>query len=112
MAASLTFVIAKGEDVTFTGTHQVSSSDNTPVDVSNWIITITIKNRATGVTVFTTIATVTSGIDGEYAWSVASDDMMIAAATYSIDIWRTEDGGRRAMGIGTFQIAPDVLYGS
>ena len=111
MAATVNFTVGKGEEVTFAGVHETSESDDTPVDISGWTITITVKTRA-GVAVFTKTGTVVLGSAGTYTWAVAYADTYIASGVYDIDIWRTDVGGRREMAIGRFEITKDVLYGS
>lgn len=109
--AAMSFVVAKGEAVTFTGTHQKSAIDATPVDISGWGILVTVKDRL-GATIFSKPGDVTNGPLGQYSWSVVHADTNIVAASYDVDIWRTDAGSEREMDIGVFSVVGDVLYGS
>ena len=112
MSAPLAINMARGEDITFTCTHQTSQTDSTPVNITAWTIAITIKDQSGNVTI-TKSGTVTGGAAGTYTWPIAAADTTgIKATVYSIDIWRTDSGSRREMGIGSFTVAPDVIYGS
>lgn len=111
MSAPLALSVAKGEDVTFAGTHTVSASDPTPVDISTWTMKVTVANPD-GSIQFTKTPTVVNGPLGQYSWSVAHADTNIAALTRSIDIWRIDVGFEREMGIGSFAVTPSVLFGS
>jgi hypothetical protein len=110
--ADLALTVKKGEAVTFTGTHQVSATDATPVDITGWTIVVTVKSKEDGSIVFTKPATVTNGPTGKYSWSVVHADTNIRAGLRDVDAWRTDPGAERSMGQGSFTIAQDVLYGS
>ncbi len=106
LVAQLTLTAALGEDRTFAGTHQTSSTDDTPIDITGWTITVTIKK---GATTITKSGTVTSGTDGEYSWTLAAaDTVSLAVGDGAIDVWRTNAGAATLMGIGTFSILQDV----
>ncbi len=104
--AQLALTAALGETRTFRGTHQTSSTDTTPINITGFTITVTIKK---GATTITKSGTVTSGTLGTYTWPIAAaDTVSLAIGDGAIDIWRTDAGSETLMAIGTFSILADV----
>lgn len=109
---SLEFVVPKGEAVTFTGTHRVSPTDPTIVDVSAWHGDITIRDDA-GTVLLT--KTVTFGANGTYAWSLTggvAGESTTFVGTRKAEIWRTDSGQEEEVGRGTVMITPNAKYGN
>jgi hypothetical protein len=112
MSAPLAIQMAKGEDLTFTCTHQQSQTNLAPMDITGWTISINIKDQV-GNLALTKAATLTTPTSGQYSWSlVSADTLSLRSGTYTIDIWRIDTGGKRQMGAGQFTIMADVLFGS
>lgn len=109
-SATLDLAVEKGEDIVFTGTHQVSATDATVVDISGWTIVVTVKT-ADGVLLYTLAGTVVSGAAGTYSWPLTHTQTNIASKYLQVDIWRTDSGSQREMAKGRLFIGPDVLYG-
>lgn len=112
-AAVLNLVIGKGEDVTFTGTHQVSETDATPVDLTGWTILVTVKDHIGRTTLFTETGTPANQTTnrGQFTWSLSSANTSIASRTYAVDVWRTDAGFATLMAIGVLDIDAAVLNG-
>jgi len=105
--AQLTLEAALGETRQFSGTHQTSSTDTTPIDITGWTLTVTIKNPI-GTTV-TLAGTVVSGTAGTYRWTItAANTVTLGVNDSKIDVWRTDVGSETLMGLGTFSITQEV----
>ena len=108
--ANIEYFVARGEDVTFPMIHTVSQEDQTPVDISGWVIGVQAKNGAGGIIV-DVAAVVIDGPTGRYNWTITNAiSGAIAPGLYKLDIWRTDIGSRRAMMIGALRIGKDVRY--
>lgn len=108
-AASISLFAARGEAVTYTCTHQTSAGTTTAIDISGWTITATARDE-TGAAVLSKTGTVTSGVNGTYTIAVTHADSLLVPRAYRFDIWRTDSGSEKLMGVGTWTITGEVLY--
>jgi hypothetical protein len=107
LAAQIAATAYLGETRTFTWTHQVSETDTTPVNITGWTLTVTLKNVA--LTTVTIAGTVTLGTAGTYSWILtAANTVTLGVGDCKIDVWRTNAGSETLMAIGTFSIATEV----
>lgn len=107
LVAQLALTAALGEDRTFAGTHQTSSTDTTAVNITGWTIVVTVKSPS-AVTV-TLSGTVTLGTAGTYTWTItAANTVTLGVGVSRIDVWRTDAGAATLMAIGDFNITQEV----
>lgn len=110
MSALLTFNVAKGEDVTFSGslTQPPGVFPGGPIDITGYTLLVTILTPA-GIAFLTKAGTITSATVGTFTWALARADTVSATAgVYSIDIWRTDTGQQRELGKGSLIITGDA----
>lgn len=100
---------ARGEAVTFNGTHQTSATNSSVVDITGWTIRAIVKDSA-GNTLFDKLCSILSGAAGTYAFSLTHTETTIPVGTYGFDIWRVDNGSERQLGYGSFVITPEVRY--
>lgn len=109
-AASIALSCAKGEAVTFPLTHVTSGTDSTPINITGWTIKAMGRDEA-GNVIFDKTATVVSGAAGTYSLSFThAETTVYQAKSIDVDIWRTDSGSERLMGLGKFTIGQDVRY--
>lgn len=106
--ARLNLITAKGEARTYSGTHQTSATDTTPIDITGWTIKVTAKDEG-GRVVLNKTATIVNGATGSYQFSVTHADTLVTPSAYRVDIQRTS-GAETLMGLGTWTVTPEVLY--
>lgn len=113
-AATVEFVMYRGETVTFPMVHRTSKDDPTPQDITGFTILMTVRN-ADGTTAFTVAGSITNAAKGQYTLTVtggAAGQSDIASGKRDSDVQRTNAGSERVMAIGPFVILPDVKFGS
>ena len=108
--ALLNLSTARGEARTYNGTHQVSATDSTPVNITSWTIKVQAKDF-NGNVVLDKTATVTSGPSGTYSFAVThADTATVGPGNYNMDIYRTDSGSETLMCYGAWNVTPDVRY--
>lgn len=103
----------RGEDRTYTLTHQTSATDTTAINITGFTISATISKTpitSGGSAVITKVGTVTNGAAGTYTVALAHADTLIDPGSYILEIWRTDSGSKTQMALGTLTVGPDVLY--
>lgn len=107
--APLAISIGRGQDRTYSCTHQTSGSDATAINITGWTISATAKDDS-GTVVLSKAGTVTNGAAGTYTWAVTASDTLLTPAAYRLDIYRTDSGSRTLMGLGTWTVTSEVKY--
>lgn len=111
MAATLTFVLPKGEDVTLSGIHETSADDTTPINITGWTIKFTVRYHENGALLFPAVTCpVTLGTAGTYTIPL-SGLLSVNEGKYVCDVWRTDSGAKIEMGIGTLTIVRNPFSG-
>ncbi len=105
--AALTLTVTRGEARTFNGTHQTSATDTTAINITGWTLLVTVRDLL-GRVLFSTAATVVSGLSGTYSFAFTAAQTTLEPASYPCDLWRTDSGSETIMGLGTLQITSDV----
>ena len=84
LAAQLVLTAYLGETRTFSGTHQTSEDDDTVKVITGWPITVTIKQRATTISLSGTIVSETADT---YTWTItAANTVSLGVRDCNIDI--------------------------
>lgn len=105
--AAIALSITRGEARTFTGTHVTSATDTTPVNITGWTLSFTVRD-ANNQIVIQKAPSVVLGPTGTFSFSVTASDTTLSANIYNCDLWRTDAGNETVMGVGTFTILADV----
>lgn len=109
MSAVLSFTVAKGEDIVFSGTlvQPPGVFPGGPINITGYTLLVTILTP-TGGAFLTKAGTLTTPTAGQFTWPLARVDTLSATAgVYSVDIWRTDTGFQRELGKGTLTITGD-----
>jgi hypothetical protein len=111
MSATNNLTIYKGEAVIQPFTH-VLEGTTTPVNITGWTITFTLKRKSTDTAALLTVTgAVVSGSAGTYTISLThAQTAALYAGTYTYDIQRTDAGSEAVISIGTFTVSQEVLY--
>jgi hypothetical protein len=110
--APLSLAIGKGEARTFSGVHQKSQSDSSPVNIFGWTILVTITDQSGNQLAQKTASVTGDGTAGAYTWALTATDSAIAAQRTQIDVWRTDVGSESIMAIGTLDITGNPRKGN
>jgi hypothetical protein len=111
MSATNSITIYKGESIVQPFTHVIEGT-TTPVNITGWTITFTLKRKATDTSaLLTATAQIVSGSAGTYTISLThAQTAALYAGTYAYDIQRTDTGSEAVISIGIFSVSQEVLY--
>ena len=103
---------AKGEARTYLGTHHSGGDATAPVvDISGWTIVLTVRRQTGGPILLQKTASLLSPTMGTYQFVVNATETRHAVGAYPLDIWRTDPGSERQIGLGEWTIGPVVKHG-
>jgi hypothetical protein len=108
-SAQLTLSVARGEAVVINATHVTSATDTTPINISGWTIVLTARDE-NGTVFLNETGTVDVGASGTYHFDLTHAETMQPRKNYRFDIWRTDTGSEKPMGIGIFTITDEILF--
>lgn len=109
-AASIALEAYQGENYVGTGTHQVSSTDTTGVDIAGWTIVFTLKRRKSDPSAILNVtAALVTPASGIYSITLTPAQLnALKPGDYHCDIQRTNSGARAVMAIGLFTVIDPV----
>ena len=105
--ASPSWSVTRGEAKTFTGTHQTSATNTTPINLTGWTMVFTARLADNRVLFSKTVSIVVAG-SGTYSFSLTASDTTITPGNYTADIWRTDSGSETIMCQGILTVNSDV----
>ena len=108
-SAQLSFSCARGEAVTINCTHVTSATDATAINITGWTLKLTARDD-NGNIFIDEAGTVISGAAGTYSFTLTHAETMRPRKSYQFDIWRTDSGSEKIMGLGFFTVTDEVYY--